>query len=835
MKKVLNNMYIAHPGKDGINHQTVEEHLFEVHALSGEFAKKIGQEKAGKLIGLLHDFGKYSQVFQVYIKSAVGLIDSGDEKYVDAKSLKGKVDHSTAGAQWLFNELLQLISTQYPDRNSEQAQLAFTVIQALAQCIASHHGGLIDSLESANSKGFYHRIKKECEKTHINECKEMADKEILNEANILFSSALIKEAVDFLQVITGDEHKGFTFSKISQHFNLGLYTKFMFSCLIDADRISSADFEIPENKQHRCLSVPDWAIACQRVEKFVDQLQSRNSIDDIRQKISSNCREKANEKQGIYSLTVPTGGGKTYSSLRYALHHAKTHQLDRIIYIIPYTSIIDQNAQEIRKVLEQDGDHTPWVFEHHSNLEPEQQTWRSQLVSENWDAPIVLTTMVQFLETLFSGGTRGVRRLHQLANSVLVFDEIQTLPINCIHLFCNSINFLTAYCRTTALMCTATQPLLNQLTDAEKGQLHLPAGHELTPDVSQLFDELKRVNIVDKTTSQGWSLAEITQLVADEMEQKKSCLIIVNTKNWAQQLYLSSIEQGMDENTIFHLSTAQCPAHRKMLLDEIRARLTAQLPTLCISTALIEAGVDVDFNAVIRFLAGLDSIAQAAGRCNRNGRLTTAQVTVINPEQENVDLLTDIKVGIAATKRIFNEYQGQDFLLPEVMQQYFNYYFYERSEEMHYPYTAKRNPMAERDDNLLNLLSLNNLDPKKEFLPGQLKHAFMTAGKLFKAIDAPTQSLIVPFGEGKELLAELCRISKNFDAKRYFELVKILQKYSVNLFPNIWRKLVDENAIIELQNEQGEGDGIFYLNERYYSDDFGVSTEICTQQQNLVL
>ena len=192
-------------------------------------------------------------------------------------------------------------------------------------------------------------------------------------------------------------------------------------------------------------------------------------------------------------------------------------------------------------------------------------------------------------------------------------------------------------------------------------------------------------------------------------------------------------------------------------------------------------------------------------------------------------------MGIAATKRIFNEYQGQDFLLPEVMQQYFNYYFYERSEEMHYPYTAKRNPMAERDDNLLNLLSLNNLDPKKEFLPGQLKHAFMTAGKLFKAIDAPTQSLIVPFGEGKELLAELCRISKNFDAKRYFELVKILQKYSVNLFPNIWRKLVDENAIIELQNEQGEGDGIFYLNERYYSDDFGVSTEICTQQQNLVL
>ncbi|MFT7006300.1 MAG: CRISPR-associated endonuclease/helicase Cas3 [Colwellia sp.] len=833
-KRHLNNMYIAHPGKDGISHQTVEQHLFEVHHLAGLFAKKIGQENAGKLIGLLHDFGKYSQTFQVYIKSAVGLIDSGDEEYVNAKSLKGKVDHSTAGAQWLFNDFFKLISTQYPDRNSEKAQLAIAVIQTLAQCIASHHGGLIDSLENANGKGFINRIQKEDEKTHLNECKKAADQQVLDKASILFSSALIKEAIDFLQVITGDKYKGFTFSQISQRFNLGLYTKFMFSCLIDADRISSADFEMPENKQHRCLVAPDWSVACQRVEQFVEQLKPRNSIDDIRQKISNNCREKANEKQGIYSLTVPTGGGKTYSSLRYALHHAKNHQLDRIIYIIPYTSIIDQNAQEIRKVLEQDGDNTPWVFEHHSNLEPEQQTWRSQLVSENWDAPIVLTTMVQFLETLFSDGTRGVRRLHQLANSVLVFDEIQTLPINCTHLFCNSINFLTAYCKTTALMCTATQPLLNQLTHPEKGQLHLPIEHELTPDVSQLFDELKRVNIVDQTKSQGWSLAEITQLAADEMEQKKSCLIIVNTKNWAQQLYLSSIAQGMDENTVFHLSTSQCPAHRKMLLDEIRARLTAQLPTLCISTALIEAGVDVDFNAVIRFLAGLDSIAQAAGRCNRNGRLSTAQVTVINPEQENIDLLTDINVGIAATKRIFNEYQGQDFLLPEVMQQYFNYYFYERSEEMNYPFKAKRNSIAERDDNLLNLLSLNSLDPKKEFLPSSLKHAFMTAGKLFKAIDAPTKSLIVPFGEGKSLLNELCRVSKHFNAKTYFDLVKKCQKYSVNLFPNIWQKLVDKEAIIELKNERGEGDGIFYLDERFYSDDFGVSVESCALQQELI-
>lgn len=823
-------MYIAHPAKDGINHQTVEQHLIEVHDLAGEFAKKINQPKAGQLIGLLHDFGKYSQAFQVYIKSAVGLIDSGDEEYVDAKGLKGKVDHSTAGAQWIFKEFFQIIAKQYPDRNHEQAQLALVLIQGLAQCIASHHSGLIDSLETSNSKGFIKRINKEDERTNLAECIKAADKNLLEKANALITSDLLKEGVFFLQEITNS--KNFELSEITKSFNLGLYAKFMFSCLIDADRISSADFDFPENKLLRAKSQPDWDLACSRMENFVSKLKVRNSIDDIRQQISINCLKKASEAQGVYSLTVPTGGGKTYSSLRYALHHAKKHQLDRIIYIIPFTSIIDQNAQVIREVLEQEEDEQAWVLEHHSNLESEQQTWRSKLVSENWDAPIVLTTMVQFLETLFSGGTRGVRRLHQLANSVLVFDEIQTLPINCTHLFCNAINFLSSHCKTTAVMCTATQPLLNELTAPDKGQLNLPTENELTPDVSQLFNELKRVEIVDQTKSLGWSLIEITKLVIEESQKKSSCLIIVNTKDWAQKIYKSCVEQGMDENTVFHLSTSQCPAHRKLLLDEIRNRLDVGLPTLCISTALIEAGVDVDFNSVIRFLAGLDSIAQASGRCNRNGRLTTAQVTVINPDEEKIDLLTDIKQGIAATKRIFTEFNGQDFLLPHIMEQYFKYYFYERSSEMSYPVSAKQ---AERDDSLLNLLSLNSLNPQRNRLPSALKQSFMTAGKLFKAINAPTQSLIVPFGEGKLLIAELCEVSKHFHAKTYFELVKKCQKYSVNLFPNIWRKLVDEGAIFELKNELGEGDGIFYLNERYYSDNFGVSTEVCALQQNLVL
>ena len=206
---------------------------------------------------------------------------------------------------------------------------------------------------------------------------------------------------------------------------------------------------------------------------------------------------------------MPTGGGKTFASMQYALRHAHKYKLDRIIYIIPYTSIIEQNAQAIREMIEAKSDEFPWVLEHHSNLEPERQTWRDKLIAENWDAPIVFTTMVQFLDVLFSGGTRGARRMHQLAKSVLIFDEIQTLPINCVHLFCNAINFLVSHTKTTALLCTATQPLLNKLRSPDKGQLEIPKGNELVKDVTELFQQLKRVVINNKVRPEGWSESEL--------------------------------------------------------------------------------------------------------------------------------------------------------------------------------------------------------------------------------------------------------------------------------------------------------------------------------------
>lgn len=816
--------FIAHKRRhDGLN-QTVATHLFEVGDLASRFAQKIDMENAGRLLGLLHDFGKYSQQFQIYIKSATGEINPDEDEYVDAKGMKGKVDHSTAGAQLIWLHLNPI------GKKFGQGDLCG---QILALCIASHHSGLIDCFSMDDRPVFTDRMRKPEEKVHTEECRKAADQKILDAIEQLATVDLVKEMFGQLRQIVNFERLC-----TIDYFNLGFFTRFLFSCLIDADRLNSAEFEDPKRLEERTEnSKPvQWEIAIDRLESHLSGLAVRNYVDELRREISDNCKSNAVKSSGLYTLTVPTGGGKTYASLRYALHHAKHHSMERIIYVIPYTSIIEQNAKVIRDVIEQEEDARPWVLEHHSNLEPEQQTWRSKLVSENWDSPIVLTTMVQLLEALFSGGTKGARRLHQLAKSVLIFDEIQTLPVNCTHIFCNAMNFLSQKCNTTAVLCTATQPLLNELKSPEKGQLIIPKGNELAGDFDRHFIDLKRVDVLNRIKAGGWNAQEITDLAVAQFNEHGSCLVIVNTKAWAQELYQRCAEQ-VDSSMIFHLSTNQCPAHREVILEEIRARLDHDLPVLCISTQLIEAGVDVDFASVIRFLAGLDSIAQAAGRCNRNGRrkdaqgnLVKGQVFVVNPDSESTGLLKDIEIGKDKAERVLSE-GHEDVLSPLAISQYFRYYFFDRADDMSYRLEGKEH----REESLLNLLSARdgcneNFKGREGKIP-LLRQAFMEAGERFKAIDAPTQAVIVQYGKGEQIVAELCSVAKEFDARRYYQLLRQAQKYSVNVFPNIWSKLIDSGAVCEVQPEHG----IYFLQEEFYSDEFGLSTEPVGQQQSLVM
>lgn len=789
--------------------QELCDHLNAVSTYAGRFARKIGLENIGVLLGLLHDLGKYSPAFQRYIRSALGLLNPDiDEDYVDSARLRGKIDHSTAGAQWLWEKI------------ADQGAKSYLLAQVICLCLVSHHGGLIDCLHPSGEKKLRLRIRKDTEQTHLHESIENADSAVIEKAVSLIDKEVLSQSWSrFPQIVIGKygQHEN---EKLN-HFRIGFLVRFLFSCLVDADRIDSANFENPGQKSFRMQDKADWDIPIDRLETKLAGFTRKEPIDSIRAKISESCYSRSSEPQGIYTLTVPTGGGKTLASMRYALHHAKKHNLDRIIYVIPYTTIIEQNAEAIRDVLEYENDPAPWILEHHSNLEPEKQSWRSKVTSENWDAPIVFTTMVQFLEAMFSGGTRSVRHLHAMANAVIVFDEIQSLPIQCVHLFCNGLQWLVDNAKTTAVLCTATQPLLDKLHDPENGQLFIPDEYELVNDTQELFANLKRVDIHDCCKSSGWSEDDIVELILKQYSDKGNCLVIVNTKRWAKALYKRCRDALKKTEGLYHLSTSMCPAHRKIKLKEIRALLDKEQPVICISTQLIEAGVDVDFNCVIRYLAGLDSIAQAAGRCNRNGRHAKADVYIINPDDENLRMLPEINEGREITRRIINEYGKENLLSPEAIKAYFNYYFYNRKHLMTYPTS---DPRAERNDNLLNLLSTNQWNNGRETDPRlstvTLQQSFKTAGEIFAAIEAPTRSVIVPFDEkGRELIGELY---SELEPGAMRKLLRRAQQYSVNVFPNVWRELnsLGKGALNQVPNED-----VFCVNEQFYSDVYGLDTE----------
>lgn len=820
--------YIAHQRESDNEKQSLYEHLHGVSNLCKTFASKLGLTKAGELIGLVHDLGKYSTEFQKYLGSALGNINPDEDDYVDAKGMKGKVDHSTAGAQAIWYEL------------TKQGPLQTITAQMMALCVASHHSGLIDCLESTPNSSikdrFTIRLQKPEEKAHLSEVLDKMDNSINERFKALIENPQLHDAVICKLGELGKHDQGGNTTLLFKH---GLLVKFLFSCLIDADRVDTADFENPVSAKKRLRGCyQHFDILIDRLESKLATFKADNPVNQIRKNISDHCLQRAKDKPGIFTLSVPTGGGKTFSSLRFALSHAKMHGLERIIYIIPFTSIIDQNAEETRMILEPKGsdDEGNIVLEHHSNLTSEEQTWKTKILSENWDAPVVYTTMVQFLETLFGAGTRGARRMHQLAKSVIIFDEIQTLPINCVHQFNNAIQFLVDHCGSSVMLCTATQPLLHEV-DQSKGRIELSPESEMMRGISvkQLFNELRRVEIIDRQKPGGWEFDEISDLAIHEMEQAISCLIIVNTKKAAQRLF--ELCRKKTDARIFHLSTSMCPAHRKARLDEVRNLLNNKEPVLCISTQLIEAGVDVDFDAVIRFTAGLDSIAQAAGRCNRNGKLRDAdcnirkgRVSIVNPQDENLGMLPDIQKGKEITLRLLNEFHkdperfdGGDLIGPTAMEWYFRYYFFDRANEM--AYSVKD---IGWDDNLLRLLSsndnlVNNYQRVNNAKPAiHFKQSFMTAARAFKALDAPTRGIVVPYGKrGQEIINELCSA---YEPDKQCTLLREAQQYTVNVFPNTLEKLEDV-----IHTVQKDIDILYLMRPEYYSDNFGLSDETPTQ------
>lgn len=815
----MNDQYIAHFREIDGKPQTLWDHLQGVSQLTGSFAGKIGLKEQGEIIGLVHDLGKACKEFQNYIASASNLLDMDDDEYVDSEAKKGKIDHATAGSQLVYRNL------------SSKGPGGLHVGQILSLCIASHHSrsGLIDCLNPNGVNRFQHRIEKELQKTHLEEAWSNLNEEAKQNISRRLDDATLTESLIH-------KLKSLNEGKEIDHqdtylFKSGLLIRFLFSCLIDADRLDTADFEMPKNGLLRNHGqYPPWETLINRLALRLQEFENKpdkNEVDVLRSQVSQACLDFSIRPKGIYQLEVPTGGGKTLASMRFALNHAMFHHMDRIIYIIPYTSIIDQNAEEVRKILEdQDGQGQylgKVVLEHHSNLTPEEETRRQSLLAENWDAPVVFTTQVQFLEALFGAGTSSARRMHQLANSVIIFDEVQTIPVRCVHLFNVALRFLIRGCGSTVVLCTATQPLLNQVEPCQR-TLTIPPGNNMIANREELFSQLKRYEVYDRRKIGGWNDEEIADLAIQEVNMHGSALVILNTRNAARSLYQAIAAREAVE--VSHLSTNMCPAHRLHELNLVKGKLEKNQPLICVSTQLIEAGVDIDFGSVIRELAGIDSIVQAAGRCNRSGRRKRpGNVFIVNPEMENLDRLRDIKIGRDVAERILEEYKecptafDGKLLGLKMVSRFYEYYFFARKDEMKYP-VSKNSPVG-REDDLFNLLSVNTLSIDEyqrieKVAPNiPFKQSFQSAAKAFNAIDSRSQGVVVPYEEaGKEIIADLCGAD---ELEKQYRLLKRAQRYSVNLFPNEFKIMADKHAIYPVQ----EGLGVYYLDGQYYSKQFG--------------
>lgn len=816
--------FIAHRRESNGLIQTVALHLIETAALSESFAASIGLPLCGRLLGLCHDLGKYSQEFQEYIRAISGM--TGHDAQVAAQSKQGTIDHATASAQLIWDQL-------------NQGKLSRSLAQILSVTLMSHHSrtGMKDFIALDGKSPFLNRLGKDRQKTHVVESLKNVDPEIIAAIESLLCYPDLLAEFKMLIAKIDQNASGVT----SQLFFYGFLTRTLFSCLLDADRLNTANFEKPKAAEFRTTGcTPKWHEFAKRLDQHIGKFEVRNPIDETRNRISQECLEAASRPECLFTLTVPTGGGKTLASLRFALHRAAQSTnpvIERIIFVLPYTSIIDQNAREVRRMLGDDN-----VLEHHSNLVPDVDNWRNRVLSENWDSPVIFTTSVQLLDALFAQSTGATRRMHQLVNSILIFDEIQTLPVKTIHIFNNAINFLTSICNTTVVLCTATQPLLGRV-DSSKGVLPITAENEIVRDKRRLFHDLKRTEIIDKCRLEKWNHDEIKTFAIEQLALHQSLLIVCNTKDSARRMFAKLHESS--DALIVHLSTSMCPAHRRNKIDEIKACLhpDAGKPIVCVSTQLIEAGVDLDFGCVIRSLAGMDSITQAGGRCNRHGNRTIGYVYILNFSEEILGSgLSEISTAQEITARILGEFKAKparfhhDLLSEETMQQFYEYYFFRRAKEMTYPLKAgKGNPPVAQDTNILDLLTMNpaslesaKREGLKEALALPLKQAFSTAAQAFQVIDAPTRGILVPYGEeGRKLIGDMAAAFANEKCplNEQIPLLKKAQHFTVNVFPNMIDKLHKVLAIREIQpNSQ-----IYYLDERHYHADLGVTHEALSE------
>ncbi|MGN0584264.1 MAG: CRISPR-associated helicase Cas3', partial [Ruminococcus sp.] len=512
----------------------------------------------------------------------------------------------------------------------------------------------------------------------------------------------------------------------------------------------------------------------------------------------------------------PTGGGKTLSSLRFAVNSCINHGMDKIIYTAPYMSILEQNSEEIRLVTGEE-----YFIEHHSNALMDENNAEElaeyELRTEKWDLPVVATTLVQFLNALFSGKMQAVRRMHRLVNSVIIIDEVQSVPVKCVNIFNLAMNFLSAVCRCTIVLCSATQPVFENT----EYPLILDDNQSVTGDYKEDFEIFKRTEIIPKIEGYGMTYEETAEFCRREYEKAGNLLLIVNTKNSARRIYEIMKEISFsDSPKIIHLSTNMCPEHRCAMIKEMRESMGN--PLICITTQLIEAGVDISFKCVVRSLAGLDNAAQAAGRCNRHGENPEpCPVYMINIKDENLDKLKEIKNAKKISRNIIDSYKGCDCSSPGILAKYYELLFREVKNELNYNIKNSENA------DLINLLSLNSHRNNKSLKSEDysksnmyLAQAFKTAGDSFDVIDAETIGILVPYNN--EAIEMINALESDIDSEKARKILRKAQKYTVSVYQGMFELLKQKEAVYQTKSKTNP---VYVLRAANYDKELGIKTE----------
>lgn len=706
--------------------QTVEEHSRNTARIAAEHLRKIKLDKAAYLAGIVHDMGKYTLEFKNYLENAVA----------GKPVRKGSVVHTHGATRLIIEKFHADKVASFADMTAEIAAYAAGAHHGLYDCIDPDHQSGFRARLNSDDKMNYH----EAEKEFLAQC---MDGEKLKE---LFEQANEQLTPVYDWIVQNDD--------MEQFFYLGVAARLILSAVIDGDREDTANF-MTENRRPDtpAASRSLWEQLLLRVEEKLAQLPANTPIQQTRAQISRQCKEAAEKPGGIYRLNVPTGGGKTLSSLRYALAHAAKYDKSRIIFTSPLLTILEQNAAVVRDYLNDDA----IILEHHSNVIQESHDSEEynlhELMMERWNAPVIITTMVQLLNTLFSGKTSCIRRFHALSDCVLVIDEVQTVPPRMLTLFNLTMNFLAEVCGATIVLCSATQPCFENVTHPITGKLE-----QLIPYNPELWSVFQRTSI---SYSGKMHMEEMPDFIAEKMRETNSLLVVCNTRKEAGFIY-----QQMKNSEIecFHLSAAMCIAHRKDTLSQVEQSIAKNKrggkKVLCVATQLIEAGVDISFGCVVRIVAGMDNAVQAAGRCNRNGELSgLAPVYLIYCENENLSKLPEIQMAKKASEQLFGAFNKnpEEFDCNLASEQAISRYYdnlYGGMKKGAQDYTLPDG------SSLFDLLSVNDQYAAETQFPFALKQAFKLAGEQFKVFEQDTTDIIVPYKDGATLIEKLSSAEK---------------------------------------------------------------------------